>query len=183
MKQVDLSKFSNVWYKPGSFIKRMLWYIVEMLFISTRFPFPSSLKITLLKVFGTKAGKGIVIKPNVKIKYPWFLEVGNFVWIGEMVWIDNLTNVKIGNNVCISQGAYIMTGSHDYEKESFDLIIKGVIIEDGAWIGAKAIILPGSHICTHAVISTGAVFGGKAKPYGVYVGNPATFAYHRNIEK
>ncbi len=177
-----MSKFSNKWYKPGGFIKRMLWYIVEMLFISTRFPFPSSLKITLLKIFGTKAGKGIVIKPNVKIKYPWFLEIGNNVWIGEGVWIDNLTEVKIGNNVCISQGAYIMTGNHNYKKVTFDLMIEPVIIEDGVWIGAKAVICPGVKLKNHSVISAGSVITHDTEPYTIYQGIPAKEIRKRIIE-
>jgi len=181
MSQVDLSRFSNKWYKPGGIVKRVMWYCVNIIFFRSPFFLLGFVKICFLKIFGCKIGRGVVIKPNVSIKYPWFLEIGNNVWIGEGVWIDNLCQVKIGDNVCISQGAYIMTGSHDHSKVSFDLIIRPVIIEDGAWIGAKSIILPGSMIKTHAVISAGAVFSGTAKPYSVYIGNPATFAFKRTI--
>ncbi len=181
MTPVDLSKFSNKWYNPGSVVKRAIWYFVNILFLKSSIPYPSKIKVILLRMFGAKVGKGVVIKPCVNIKYPWFLEIGNHSWIGEDVWIDNLTYVKIGNSVCISQGAYLCTGSHNYEKSTFDLIVKSIIIEDGAWIGAKAIILPGSRIKTHAVIGAGGVFSGIAKPYSVYFGNPATFAFKRPI--
>ena len=63
--------------------------------------------------------KGVVIKPNVKIKYPWNLYIGNNSWLGEKVWIDNLDIVSVGNNCCISQGAYLLTGNHDYRSEYF----------------------------------------------------------------
>lgn len=182
MKQVDLSKFSNAWYKPGNIILRILWYITDMIFFSTSLPFPSFLKVTLLKFYGAKVGKGIKIKPNVKIKYPWFLEIGNNVWIGEYVWIDNLTDVKIGNNVCISQGAYILTGNHNYKKESFELMIKPVIIEDGVWIGAKVVVCPGVKLKSHSVISAGSVVTKDTEPYTIYQGNPAKEIRKRIIE-
>jgi len=113
MNRVDLSKYDNRWYNPGSKLKRFLWYFVNVLFFKTSIPYPSILKVFILKYFGAKIGKNVVIKPNVNIKYPWFLEIGDNVWLGEGVWIDNLTDVKIGNNVCVSQDAYILTGSHN----------------------------------------------------------------------
>ena len=61
------------------------------------------MKIVLLKWFGAKIGKGLVLKNDVIIKSPWNLEIGDNCWIGEKVWIDNLDWVEIGSNVCISQ--------------------------------------------------------------------------------
>jgi len=182
MKQVDLSKFSNTWYKPGNIVLRILWYITETLFFSTPLPFPTFLKKTLLQLYGAKVGIRVRIKPNVKIKYPWFLEIGNNVWIGEGVWIDNLTKVKIGNNVCISQGAYIMTGNHNYKKDTFDLMVQPVIIEDGVWIGAKVVVCPGVKLKNHSVIAVGSVVTKDTEPYTVYQGNPAKEVRKRNIE-
>jgi putative colanic acid biosynthesis acetyltransferase WcaF len=100
MKKVDLNKFENIWYKPGNKLKIILWYFVNMTLFKTTLPISSKIKVKILKIFGTKVGSGIVIKPNVSIKYPWFLSIGNNCWIGEDVWIDNLTQVTLGNNVC-----------------------------------------------------------------------------------
>ena len=105
---------------------RFFWYFINVIFFkSSFFPF-NFLKIFLLQLFGCSLGKGVVIKPNVNIKYPWKLSLGNYVWIGESVWIDNLDNVTIGNHVCISQGAILICGSHNYKKQSFDLITKEI---------------------------------------------------------
>ena len=179
--KVDLSKYTNEWYKPGSILKRISWYFINMLFFKTLFPFPSSFKVRLLKLFGAKVGTNIVIKPNVNIKYPWYLEIGNNCWIGEDVWIDNLAFVKIGDNVVLSQGAYLLTGSHDYKKESFDLIIGEIILEDGVWIGAKSIVCPGVKCKTHSVLSVGSIATKDLEPFGVYQGNPAIFKRKRVI--
>jgi putative colanic acid biosynthesis acetyltransferase WcaF len=124
-------------------------------------------------MFGAKIGTGVVIKPGVNIKYPWFLEMGDHCWIGEEVWIDNLALVSIGNNVCLSQGAYLFTGSHDYKKRSFDLITKPIVLEDGVWIGAKATVCPSVTCHSHSVLAVGSVATGDLEAYSIYQGNPA----------
>ena len=152
---------------------RFLWYFINIVFFkSSLFPF-NSLKLFLLRLFGCSLGKGVVIKPNVNIKYPWKLSLGNYVWIGEQVWIDNLDNVTIGNHVCISQGAILICGSHDYKKPSFDLITKEIILNDGVWVGTKSIILSGVVAESHAILSAGSVMSKNLENYTIYRGNPA----------
>ena len=152
---------------------RFLWYFINIIFFkSSLFPF-NSLKLFLLRLFGCSLGKGVVIKPNVNIKYPWKLSLGNYVWIGEQVWIDNLDNVTVGNHVCISQGAILICGSHDYKKPSFDLITKEIILNDGVWVGTKSIILPGVVAESHAILSAGSVMSKNLENYTIYRGNPA----------
>ncbi len=181
MNKTDLSKFDNSWYKPGGKVKRTLWYFLNFFFLKSFLPYPSSFKVLILKVFGAKIGKGVVIKPDVNIKYPWFLEIGDNSWIGEGVWIDNIAQVKIGSNVCVSQGSYILTGNHDYKKESFDLMVKPVVIEDGVWVGAKSVVCPGVTLKSHSILSVGSVLTADTEEYAVYKGNPAVKVRKRVI--
>lgn len=95
------------------------------------------------------------------------------MWIGEGVWIDNLGKVKIGNNVCISQGAMLLTGNHNYKKESFDLIVGDITLEDGIWVGAKSVVCPGVTMKSHSILTVGSVLTKDAKEYGIYQGNLA----------
>lgn len=183
MNKVDLSKYSNSWYNPGSSTKRAIWYVINILIFKSSIPTPNSFKTLLLKMFGAKVGRGAIIKPSVNIKYPWFLSIGDNVWIGENVWIDNLTDIKIGNNVCISQGAFLLTGNHNYKKVTFDLMTQSIEVEDGAWIGAKAVICPGVTLGTHSVISVGSVVSKNTDPYGIYSGVPSVLVGTRVIEK
>lgn len=179
--KVDLASYNNNHYKPGSFLKRGIWYFVNLLFFNTGL-FPLyGLKLFLLKLFGCKIGKGVFVKPNVNIKYPWKLRIGNNVWIGESVWIDNLDDVFIGNNVCISQGAMLLCGNHDYKKSTFDLITKPIFLEEGVWIGAKSIVIGGVTAQSHSVLTLNSVLTKNMEPFSVYSGNPATKSKTRTI--
>lgn len=181
MKEVDLEKFDNSWYKPGSFIKRFFWHVISNIFINSTLPFPIKIKVFILRLFGARIGHNITIKPSVNIKYPWFLTIKDNVWIGENVWIDNFVDVLICENVCISQGALLLTGNHDYSKKTFDLIPGKITIENGAWVGAKTVVCPGVTIESHAVLTVGSVATKNLSAYSVFQGNPAIFLRVRKI--
>jgi len=127
----------------------------------------------LLRLFGAKVGVGVTIKPSVNVKYPWLLEIGNHVWIGEEVWIDNLTTVKIGNNCCLSQGAMLLTGSHNYKLDTFDLIVSKIELKDSVWIGAQAVVCPGVTCFENSVLSVASVATKNLEAGMIYQGNPA----------
>jgi len=174
LNKVDFSKFNNKWYNPGkNGLIRAVWYFTNVIiFKSYFFPF-YQIKANILRFFGAKIGSGLVIKPCVNIKYPWKLILGNDVWIGEEVWIDNLDFVEIGHNVCISQGAMILSGNHNYKNASFDLIVKKIILENGCWIGAKSIVCQGVTCKSHSVLSVGSVATKNLEEYMIYQGVPA----------
>jgi putative colanic acid biosynthesis acetyltransferase WcaF len=115
----------------------------------------------------------VVIKPRVNVKYPWNVEVGEDSWIGEGVWLDSLGSIVIGHDACISQGAYLCTGNHDWSKASFDLIVKPIVVEDGAWIGATAVVLGGVTVGRCSVVTAGTVVVSNTAPDTIYRGNPA----------
>lgn len=173
MLQTDLSSYNNSEFIPGSAIKRVVWYFLNIILFKSSLPWPSSIKCFLLNLFGATVGKNVTIKPNVNIKYPWFLEIGDHVWIGENAWIDNLSQVKIGSNVCISQGALLLSGNHNYKKVTFDLILKPIVIEKGAWIGANSTVVQGVKIGSHAVLGVGSVANRDLDAYSINQGNPA----------
>ena len=183
MFKTDLSKYNNSHFSPGNFIIRMVWYIINILvFKSSLFPF-NFIKVYLLKIFGAKIGNEVIIKPNVNIKYPWNLIIGNNVWIGENVWIDCLDKVTIKEHSCISQGAMLLCGNHNYRSSTFDLIVEPIILEEGVWIGAKSIVLPGVKAFSHAVLSAGSVATKNLDAFSIYQGNPAIKIRDRAISK
>lgn len=177
----DLATFTNTDYQPGSIIKRLTWYFINRIFIHTSLLFPSSFKSWVLQLFGAKIGRGVVIKPKVNVKYPWFLEIGDHVWIGEEVWIDNLTHVKLESNVCVSQGAMLLTGNHNYKRSTFDLITGPITLKEGVWIGAKSVVCPGVTCQSHAILAVGSVATKDLDAYTIYQGNPAKAIRNRTI--
>lgn len=181
-KQVDYSKFNNDWFDRGAgSVKIFIWYFVNVLFFINPLNPSSALKKSLIRLFGGKVGTNVLIKPSISIKYPWKLSIGDNTWIGERVWIDNLAEVKIGANVCVSQGAMLLTGNHDYKKETFDLIIGKITLEDGSWVGAKSVVCPGVTIGTHAILSVNSIATRDLDAWQIYQGNPAKKIRERMI--
>lgn len=180
--EVRLGSFENAWYHPGAnALVRAVWLLANGLFLLTWFPWPSALKRALLRLFGARVGVGVVVKPRVNVKYPWHLTVGEHSWIGEGVWIDSLAPVRIGADACLSQGVMIETGNHDWSRPAFDLVVKEVVVEDGAWAAVGSLLLPGARLASHAVLGAGSVLSGDTEPYGVYVGVPAVKVRERVI--
>jgi putative colanic acid biosynthesis acetyltransferase WcaF len=174
MLQTNLSSYKNSSYHPGgNAAKRMVWFYINAWFFKTSILPVSGLKVWLLRLFGAEIGKKVVIKPGVNIKYPWLLHIDNNCWIGENVWIDNLVMVHIGKNVCLSQSAMLLTGSHNYKSPAFDLITGNIILEDGVWVGACAIVNHSVRVSSHAVLTAGSVATKNLEPYFIYQGNPA----------
>ena len=171
--EVDHSSYNNDGYNPGGYFRRFIWYFCNALFLLNPLNPFNFLRIVILKLFGANIGRCVVIKQRVNVKYPWNLEIGDYSWIGEKVWIDNLDMVKIGDNVCISQGAMIVCGSHNYRKSTFDLIVKPIMIENGVWIGALCTICPGIICKTHSMLTMNSVATTDLEPYMIYQGNPA----------
>ena len=180
--QTDLSKFTIGTYKTGASKGRVLmWYFVNYYIFDSSFPWPYSLKIKLLKLFGAKIGKGLIIKPRVRIKNAWRLVIGDNCWIGESVWIDNLENVTIGSNVSISQGAMLLTGNHDYTVADFKYRLGEIHLEDGVWIGAKAVVCPGVVCKSHSILTVCSVANKQLEEFGIYSGNPAVLVRTRKF--
>lgn len=180
--RTDLARFDNrPIYNPGPRWKVLLWFLANPLIVNTYLPVPVAVKRAVLRWFGARIGTGVMIKPAVNIKYPWLLTVGNYVWIGEQVWIDNLSEITLGSHVCLSQGAMLLTGNHDYRRPTFDLVTQPIILDDGVWIGARAVVCPGIRCGSHAVLSVGSIATKPLEPYGVYQGNPAVWVRRREI--
>ncbi len=169
-----LNRYRKGNYSPGRPIAAQLaWYYIGSPIVkSGLLPF-SSLKRAILRAFGARVGMGAVIKPGVKIKFPWRLSIGEYAWIGEECWIDNLAHVDIGAHACVSQGSYLCTGDHDRKSPFFDLRPRSITLGAHSWIGAKCIVSPGSIVPEGTTLALGSVWKGVGKPWHVYQGVPA----------
>ena len=180
--KVDLSNFTTGHFDKGAGkVKIMLWYVVNALIVRASWNPFMGIKRMLLRAFGAKLGKGVIIKNEVRVKSPWFLSVGDHCWLGERCWIDNLDRVTIGSNVCISQGALILTGNHDYTQPTMPYRNAPVVIEDGAWIGANSTVCPGVTVHENAVLTVGSVATKDMASDAIYQGNPAVLIRRREF--
>lgn len=169
-------------FKVGaSILKQFLWYFADVIFFKSRLMPVSAVLVTFLRLFGSRIGQEVRIKPGIHIKYPWKLEIGDYSWLADC-YIDNLDQVKIGENCCISQQAVLITGNHNYSRTNFDLMTGPIVLEDGAWIGAAATVGPGVTLHSHAVLTMGSLANKDLLPYSIYQGNPAVKVKDRVIK-
>ena len=127
----------------------------------------------LLRIFGAKVGRGVVIRPRVNINMPWRLEIGDFSWIGEEVYFLSLDRIIVGSHCCVSQRVFLCTGNHDFRDERFSFQGAPITVGDGAWVGASVFVGPGVEIGDEAVVTAGSVVL-KSLPAGrICSGNPA----------
>ena len=168
-----LDRFDNADFRRGRpALVEALWLVVQGLFVATWLP-GSALRVLALRLFGAQIGRGVRLKPGLRVKFPWRLCVGDHAWLGENVWLDNLAEIRIGDHCCVSQGAYLCTGSHDWSREGFDLVTRPIHLEDQSWICARAVVGPGVRVGQGAVLALCSVAAGDLAPWQVHQGVPA----------
>ena len=85
----------------------------------------------------------------------------------------SLSPVRLGDRVCLSQGAYLCTGNHDYRSPGFDLRPGPIDLGDDVWVAAAAVLAPGTSLGPGAIAGLGAVVSGRWPARVILKGNPA----------
>lgn len=171
---VKLAAFQrNTSIAKRSLAMQLLWFLLGLPLVRSSWLLGSGWRVTLLRAFGARIGEGVLIKPGVRIKYPWRLQVGNHCWIGEDTWIDNMADVVLGNDVCISQGSYLCTGNHDWRDPSFRMYAQGIVLESGSWVASRSTIGPGVTLGRDSIASIGSVVWRSIPAGEIHGGNPA----------
>ena len=137
--------------------KEALWVAVKCVFFVNPLPWPSTLRVALLRAFGARIGRGVVVRANVNITFPWRLDVGDHVWFGEEVLVLSLAPVRIESHVCLSQRTFLCTGSHRFETPMFELVTKPITIHERSWIAAQVFVAPGVEIGPGSMVAAGSV--------------------------
>jgi len=185
MKKVELNTFpmppkKNFFYRS----RRFLWAVFSP--FAMGIPdvlFLPRIRIAILKLFGAKIGKSPIIMQWSRIDSPWHFSCGDFCWFGVYAWLqtNDFAKIEIGSNVVISQGAMLLVGNHDYKKSSFDDLSKSIVLEDGVWVGARAVVCSGVTMANHSIATVGTVITKNTESYGIYQGNPAVKVRERVI--
>lgn len=131
----------EAWGRPKAVV--YLWAICERLFVTNSWQISSSLRVSVLRLFGADIGQGVVFRPRTRVSFPWKLHIGSDSWIGEGVWFHNQDHIYVGHDVVISQETFLTTGSHAHRRD-MALITRAIHIEDGAWLTSRCVVLGGT---------------------------------------
>ena len=177
---LDRYRTPSGWHPGTPFLLQCIWFCLGLPLLSARWLPGSAWRVLLLRVFGARIGVGCRIKPGLRVKFPWRLQVGQACWLAEDAWLDNLAPITLGDRVCISQGAYLCTGNHDFRSPGFDLCLGPITICSDVWIAAHAVLAPGTDVGSGAVVALGAVVSGRVEGGAIVRGNPAVVVGQRS---
>jgi putative colanic acid biosynthesis acetyltransferase WcaF len=150
-----------------------LWWLVQATLFRWSPQFLYGWRSFLLRSFGAKIGRGVMIRPTVEIVYPWKLIVGDFCWIGDRATIYTLGEIRIGDNTCVSQHCYLAAATHDHTRPTFDMVANPITIEPEVWLATRVFVAPGVTVGRGAVVGACSVVVKDLPPMTVSAGNPA----------
>ncbi len=178
----------NTFQLPNNFRGRsglivQLWWFVQAVLFKTSPQILYGWRRFILRLFGAKIGKGVVIRPSVTITYPWRVSIGNYSWIGDNVTLYSLGEIRIGKNVVISQKSYLCAASHDYNKEDFPIWAKKITIEDGCWLATDVYVAPGITINKSTIVGARSSVFRDLPSLKICIGSPAKPVKDRGCEE
>jgi putative colanic acid biosynthesis acetyltransferase WcaF len=177
---IDLRRYDQSWFergKPGWFI--LWWWFVQAIAFPLSLHNSHGFRCWLLRLFGAKIGKGVMIRPTARFTYPWKIAIGDYSWIGDDVILYSLDRITIGSQCVISQKCYLCTGSHDFQDVTFNLIATPIVIGNGVWIATDCFIAPGVTIGANTVIGARSSVFNNISEEQVAWGTPCKPRYQR----
>ena len=168
---IDTTQSRSSWSR-AVLIKRVLWWFFGFLFLSIWGRRLSWARVAALRLFGARITGRVLICGGTKVWMPWNLVMEEFSAVGLGVEIYNFAEVRIGKHATVSQGSYLCTGSHDYTHPHMPLVMRPIVIGDGAWICARVSVGPGVTIGDGAVAGLGSVVVRNLPPWMICAGNP-----------
>ena len=169
-------------FRGRSAVTVQLWWLVQSTFFACSPQFMFAWRRWLLRLFGAQIGNGVLIRPSVKVTYPWKVVIGDYAWIGDDVVLYSLGDIAIGDNAVVSQRSYICAASHDYTKSDFPIFAKKVTIGSESWLATDVFVAPG------VFIGKGAVIGARSSVYAnmpermICIGNPCKPIKSRSVK-
>jgi putative colanic acid biosynthesis acetyltransferase WcaF len=169
-------------FRGRSAVVVQLWWLVQSTLFAMSPQFMFGWRRFLLNAFGAEVGEKVLIRPSVRITYPWKVKIGDRTWIGDHAELYSLGEIEIGNDVVISQRSYLCAATHEYTKPTFDMIVKKITIGEQAWIAADVFIAPG------VTVGRGALIGARSTVFSdmpagmVCTGSPAKAVRQRASE-
>ncbi len=150
----------------------LAWLIVGAALFRPTPKFFNAWRLMLLRVFGATIRGTPFVAPSCIIKIPWQLTLEDRSALAPKSEVYNLGHVTLKARCVVSQYTYICGGTHDLSDSALPLLVGDIVIGEEAFIGAKAIILPGVCVGDGAVLGAGGVAAKDLEAWTVYAGNP-----------
>ena len=170
MRQAD--RYSSAW--PTTIkLKVMLWHLVWLTVFRTT-PKPlNAWRLFLLRLFGAHITGSPYVASSVMIRMPWHLTLGMHCAVNYGVDLYTLGRIILHPRCTVSQEAYLCTGTHDLSDPVYPLQVGDIEIGEEAFVGVRALIMPGVVVGEGAVVGGGAVVTRDVPPWTIVAGNPA----------
>jgi putative colanic acid biosynthesis acetyltransferase WcaF len=154
-------------------VGRALWMISSAVLFRLSFHNWYAWRRLLLRIFGARIGRGVRIRPSVKIEIPWNLTIDDQAVVGDDAILYCLGPIHIGRRVVISQYAHLCAGTHDFDDPTFPLVKPPITIGDNCWIAADAFVGPGVIIGPNTVVGARSSVFKNLPPNVIAAGTPA----------
>ena len=160
-------------FRGKSAICVQLWWLVQASLFRLSPQFAYGWRRMLLRVFGAQVGEGAIIRPSVRITYPWKVSIGAHSWIGDRTELYSLDRIEVGSDCCISQDCYLASASHDIHSLSFGYLTGPIRIDNEVWLASGVFVMPGITIGQGAVVAARSVVTRKVDASEIVAGTPA----------
>ena len=150
-----------------------LWWLVQATLFAWSPQFLYGWRRFLLRLFDAKIGEGVLVRPTVKVTYPWKVTIGDYSWIGDDAVLYSLGKINVGSHTVISQKCYLCTGSHDYTKITFDIYAEPIEIGEQVWLASDVFVSPGVSVGDGTVVGMRSTVLNDLPGGKVCYGNPA----------
>jgi putative colanic acid biosynthesis acetyltransferase WcaF len=156
----DLARFRvPEGFRGRSALTVQLWWLVQATLFRLSPQVAYGWRRWLLRLFGARVGRGVLVRPSVRTTYPWKVVLGERAWIGDDVVLYSLERISVGHDAVVSQRSYLCAGTHDHEQASFPLVGRPIVVGNESWLATDVFIAPG------VTIGNGAVVGARSSVF------------------
>ena len=154
-------------------IKLLLWEVCWAILCSWT-PKPlNRWRLFWVRAFGASMTGTPFIHGRASIIRPWNLTIHDRACLGDGAVAYCLDSIVMHEGSTVAQGGYLCTGTHDFDQPHAPLKTAAISVGHGAFIGLRAIVMPGVNIGPSSIIGAGAVVTRDTAEAGIYGGNPA----------